>query len=389
MNQRLSSSDEFLAISSPEDAGLVPDRWNRVLSLAQKLTQTELPGLAFQVSIRGKSAGEYQFGRQSPSPSAPPLRSNSIFLSASITKPIVAMAALLLVERGELSLGDSVAEFVPLLANAPAKKTITIRHLLTHTSGLPDQLPNNRALRMTKSPLSTFVEGACEVGLEFPPGRGVQYQSMGFVLLGAVIEAITRMKLPVFLDREIFGPLHMKDTTLGAPDRWFSEERFQDRLAIVDMPDEQRGGDDWNWNSRYWLQLGAPWGGLLTTTGDLIRFCQVMLDGGTNGLVKLFSYSSIQAAVSNQLTTYPDVPEADRRCRGWGFGWRLNWPTHSATFGDLLGPRTYGHWGATGTLLWVDPDRQAAAAILSTLPLDKGSGPALAKLSNAIVAAIR
>lgn len=389
MNQRLSSSDEFLAISSPEDAGLVPDRWNRVLSLAQKLTQTELPGLAFQVSVRGKSAGEYQFGRQSPAPSSPPLRSNSIFLSASITKPIVAMAAMLLVERGELALSDSVAEIIPLLGNAPAKKTITIRHLLTHTSGLPDQLPNNRALRMTKSPLSTFVEGACQVGLDFPPGRGVQYQSMGFVLLGAVIEAITRMKLPVFLDREIFGPLHMKDTTLGAPDRWFTEERFQDRLAIVDIPDEQRGGDDWNWNSRYWLQLGAPWGGLLTTPGDLIRFCQVMLDGGTNGLVKLFSYATIQAAVSNQLTTYPDIPEADRRCRGWGLGWRLNWPTHPATFGDLLGPRTYGHWGATGTVLWVDPDRQAAAAILSTLPLEKGSGPALAKLSNAIVAAIR
>lgn len=389
MNQRLTSSDEFLAISSPEDAGLIPDRWNRALSLAQRLTQTQLPGLAFQVSVRGKSAGEYQFGRQTPAPNSPALRSNSIFLSASITKPIVAMATMLLIERGELSLGDSVAEYIPLLANAPAKKTITIRHLLTHTSGLPDQLPNNRALRMTKSPLSTFVEGACEVGLDFPPGRGVQYQSMGFVLLGAVIESVTRMSLPVFLEREIFAPLHMKDTVLGVPERWLSEVRFQDRFAIVEVPDEQKGGDDWNWNSRYWQQLGAPWGGMLTTTGDLIRFSQVMLDGGTNGLVKLFSHSTIQAAVSNQLVSFPDVPEADRRCRGWGFGWRMNWPTHSATFGDLLGPRTYGHWGATGTLLWIDPDRQAAAAILSTLPLDKGSGSALARLSNAIVAAIR
>jgi len=389
VNQRLTSSDEFLAISSPEDAGLIPDRWNRALSLAQRLTQTQLPGLAFQVSVRGKSAGEYQFGRQTPAPNSPALRSNSIFLSASITKPIVAMATMLLIERGELSLGDSVAEYIPLLANAPAKKTITIRHLLTHTSGLPDQLPNNRALRMTKSPLSTFVEGACEVGLDFPPGRGVQYQSMGFVLLGAVIESVTRMSLPVFLEREIFAPLHMKDTVLGVPERWLSEVRFQDRFAIVEVPDEQKGGDDWNWNSRYWQQLGAPWGGMLTTTGDLIRFSQVMLDGGTNGLVKLFSHSTIQAAVSNQLVSFPDVPEADRRCRGWGFGWRMNWPTHSATFGDLLGPRTYGHWGATGTLLWIDPDRQAAAAILSTLPLDKGSGSALARLSNAIVAAIR
>ena len=128
---------------------------------------------------------------------------------------------------------------------------------------------------------------------------------------------------------------------------------------------------------------------MLTTTSDLIRFSQVMLDGGTNGLIKLFSHSTILAAISNQLPFFPDVPEADRRCRGWGFGWRMNWPAHASSFGDLLGPRAYGHWGATGTLFWIDPDRYASAAILSTLPLDKQSGPALTKLSNAIVSAIR
>ena len=383
-----SSSDEFLAISSPDDAGFIPDRWNRVLSLAQKLSQTLLPGLAFQVSVRGKSTGEFQFGRQTPDPAATALRTDSIFLSASLTKPIVAMAVMLLVERGDIALSDSVSDYLPHLADS-TKKGITIRHLLTHTSGLPDQLPNNRALRMTKSPLSSFVEGACQVALDFPPGRGVQYQSMGFVLLGAVIEAVTRTKLPVFLDREIFTPLRMKDTVLGAPHEWFTPEGKAQRLAQVEIPEEQLAGDDWNWNSRYWLQLGAPWGGMLTTTSDLIRFGQVMLDGGTNGLIKLFSHSTIQAAVSNQLPFFPDVPEADRRCRGWGFGWRMNWPAHSASFGDLLGPRAYGHWGATGTLFWIDPDRYASAAILSTLPLDKQSGPALTKLSNAIVAAIR
>ncbi len=384
----LSSSDEFLAITSPEDAGLDPERWNRVLALAKKLTQTLLPGLAFQVSVRGKSAGEFQFGKQSPAPPASPLRANSIFLSASLTKPIVAMATMLLVERGEIALSAPVADYLPQLTDS-AKQGLTIRHLLTHTSGLPDQLPNNRALRMTKSPLSQFVQGACSVSLDFPPGRGVQYQSMGFTLLAAVIEAVTRTTLPAFLHREIFNPLRMKDTVLGAPDEWFTLGGNAERLAIVDIPDDQRDGTDWNWNSRYWLELGAPWGGLLTTTNDMIRFGQVMLDGGTNGLVKLFSHTTIPAATSNQLPFFPDVPEADRRCRGWGFGWRMNWPAHPASFGDLLGPRAYGHWGATGTLMWIDPDRHAAAVLLSTLPLEKHSGLALTKLSNAIVAAIR
>ncbi len=382
------SSEEFLAISSPEDAGLIPDRWNRVLALALKLSQTILPGLAFQVSVRGKSTGEFQFGRQAPSLSSPLLRTDSIFLSASLTKPIVAMATMLLVERGDLALNDLVADYLPQLADS-TKKSLTVRHLLTHTSGLPDQLPNNRALRMTKSPLARFVEGACTVQQDFPPGRGVQYQSMGFMLLAAILEALTRTKLPAFLEREIFTPLRMKDTVLGAPDDWFVPGGKAERLAQVDVPDEQKGGDDWNWNSRYWLQLGAPWGGMLTTTNDIIRFSQVMLDGGTNGIIKLFSGTAIQAATTNQLPVFPDVPEADRRCRGWGLGWRLNWPAHSATFGDLLGPRAYGHWGATGTLFWIDPDRHASAVLLSTLPLDKQSGPALTKLSNAIVAAIR
>ena len=384
----LSSSDEFLAITSPEDAGLDPERWNRVLALAKKLTQTLLPGLAFQVSVRGKSTGEYQFGKQARTPPAGPLRANSIFLAASLTKPIVAMATLLLVERGDIALSDPVADYLPQLTDA-SKQGITIRHLLTHTSGLPDQLPNNRALRMTKSPLSRFMQGASNVSLDFPPGRGVQYQSMGFTLLASVIESVTRTSLPAFLQREIFTPLRMKNTVLGAPDGWFTLGGNAERLAIVDLPDEQKGGEDWNWNSRYWLELGAPWGGMLTTTSDMIRFSQVMLDGGTNGLVELFSNTTIQAATSNQLPFFPDVPEADRRCRGWGFGWRMNWPAHPASFGDLLGPRAYGHWGATGTLMWIDPDRYASAVLLSTLPLEKHSGLALTKLSNAIVAAIR
>ena len=383
-----SASDEILTISSPQAAGLIPERWSRVLSLAQELSGSLLPGLAFQVTVQGKTTGEVQFGQQSPGTNASPLRPDSIFLSASITKPIVAMAAMRLVEQGEIALAEHVSEFLPQFSDS-SKRGITIRNLLTHTSGLPDMLPDNRALRMAQSPLASFVDGTCQVALDFPPGRGVQYQSMGFVLLAAIIEKVTGTTLPAFLNKEFFGPLRMRDTALGAPDKWFQPGGKAERLATVNVPEEQQGGTDWNWNSRYWLQLGAPWGGLLTTTSDLIRFGEMMLERGNAGPVRIFSDATIAAATTNQLLVYPDVPEADRRCRGWGYGWRMNWPAHSASFGDLLGPRAYGHWGATGTMFWIDPERNASAAILSTQPLDKQSGPALIKLSNAIKAAIR
>lgn len=366
---------------------MFPERWERVLSLGQELTRTLLPGLALQVMVRGKTAGEFHFGRQSPDAGAPPLRPNSIFLSASITKPIVAMAALRLVERGEISLADHVSGYLPQFSDS-SRRGVTIRHLLTHTSGLPDMLPNNRNLRMSRSPLSSFVEGTCRVALDFPPGRGVQYQSMGFVLLAAIMEKVSGVTLPKFLQQEILAPLQMHDTALGAPDEWFHPGGKAERLASVNVPEEQRGGEDWNWNSRYWLQLGAPWGGLLTTTSDLIRLGQIMLEQGTSGPLRLFSAATVAAATTNQLLPYPDVPEADRRCRGWGYGWRMSWPAHAATFGDLLSPRTYGHWGATGTMLWIDPERQAIAAILASQPLDAQSTPALIKLSNAITASI-
>jgi CubicO group peptidase (beta-lactamase class C family) len=89
---------------------------------------------------------------------------------------------------------------------------------------------------------------------------------------------------------------------------------------------------------------------------------------------------------SNQLAAMPEVPEDDRRCRPWGLGWRLNWPGQPASFGDLLGPRSYGHWGATGTLCWMDPDAEAFFILFTTQPLEQ-DGRLYARLSNAVAAA--
>ena len=315
-----------------------------------------------------------------------PLRDDAVFLVASLTKPVVAMAVLMLVERGQLALTDRVVDFIPEF-NAPAKRNVTIRNLLTHSSGLPDMLPNNRSLRRSQSRLASFCEGTCAVTLDFPPGHGVQYQSMGFVLLAEIIGRVSGHNCSEFITRELLEPLGMKDSLLGTPDHWYdSEPELTQRVAEIRVPPEQQEGSDWNWNSRYWQQLGAPWGGLLSTPADLASFCGMMLNGGRCDEQPLFSPQTVRAALSNQLDTMPNVPEADRRTRPWGFGWRRNWPAHGTSFGDLLSPQACGHWGATGTLFWIDPPRQAACIILSTQPLDPGRNH-LIRLSNAIAAA--
>ena len=389
-----------------EEIGIDTARWSRAVDYAQKLCDEDaLPAAAMCVGTSEIALPPVFLGRHNIAADSPPLREDAIFLIASITKPIVATAAMMLVERGELALGERVSEIIPEFAGS-GRYGITLRHLLTHTSGLPDMLEDNQKLREDHSPLSVFVDRVCQVDPDFAAGTGVQYQSMGFAMLGEIIARVAGMSCAEFLHDEIFAPLGMTDSALGAPDEWFepkspplakggpggvggkarADEATIDRIPEIRLPKHQSAESSWNWNQRYWRSLGAPWGGMLTTPADLARFARMMLNLGELDGERLLSPATVVSATRNQLHAMRDVPEVDRRCRPWGFGWRLNWPAHSANFGDLLGPGTYGHWGATGTVMWIDPDLDAFAVILTTQPQEP-HGKLLAKLSNMIAAA--
>jgi CubicO group peptidase (beta-lactamase class C family) len=369
-----------LPTSQPDAIGFDRVRLQRAFDLLKKWAdEGKLLGAGLCVGRRGRMVEPRFFGKHRPGPGAPALAANALFLVASITKPVTVTAAMMLVERGELSLEDRVATFVPAFA-ARGKEGVQVRQLMTHTSGLPDMLPDNEKLRRQHKPLSAFVEATCREALLFPPGTKVSYQSMGTLMLAEIVHQVTGKTVHEFLRKEVFEPLGMDDTSLG----W--QPAKKERIAQINVPPSP-DRPDWSWNSPYWLGLGVPWGGMVTSPADFACFLQMMLQGGQLDGVRILSPASVRAMTSNQLAAMPQVPEEDRRCRPWGLGWRLNWPAHSANFGDLLGPRTYGHWGSTGTVCWVCPDAEAFFILFTTTPQEP-EGRFLARACNAVSAAL-
>lgn len=365
----------------PAEAGFAPERLQRAYDLLQSWIDADrLPAATLCVGHDGRVVQPRFLGRQRPERNAPALRQDALFLIASITKPVTATAIMLLLERGQLVLQDRVTDFLPRFGQN-GKEDVRLLHLLTHTSGLPDMLPNNEQLRRRHQPFSVFVDEICRLPLQFAPGTRVNYQSTGIAILAEIVHQVSGQHLAEFLHQEIFAPLGMTETSLGCTD----ERRT--RVAAIRVPAELER-EDWNWNSAYWLRFGAPWGGLLTTPTDLARFCLMLLNGGALGEVRLLSPASVRAMTSNQLALMPQIPEEERRCRPWGLGWRLNWQGQPNSFGDLLGPRTYGHWGSTGTLCWLDPDTQTFFILFTTQPLSDQRDD-LTRLSNIVASALR
>ncbi|MFO0951306.1 MAG: serine hydrolase domain-containing protein [Isosphaeraceae bacterium] len=364
----------------PDRIGFDGTRLARAYQLLESWTASgQVPAAALCVG-RGDGFVEPKvFGKMGAEPGSAPAGPDALFLVASITKPVTVTAVMMLVERGELTLDDRVSAVIPAFGQN-GKQDIRIRHLMTHTSGLPDMPPNNSALRAAHAPLERFVEETCRLPLAFPPGEGVSYQSMGIAVLAEIVHQVAGVTLADFLRREVFDPLGMHDTSLG----WNPAKK--ERIARIRLGADQ-AKTDWNWNTPYWLGFGAPWGGMITSTADFARFCRMMLGNGQLDGVRVLSPATVRAMTSNQLAAMPSVPEVERRCRPWGLGWRLNWPGHSANFGDLLGPRTYGHWGASGTLAWVDPDADAFLVLFTTQP-GGDDGRELARVSNAVASSL-
>jgi CubicO group peptidase (beta-lactamase class C family) len=370
----------YLPTARPDEIGIDPARLERAYDLLDGWTRSgEVPGGAIAVGRHGKLIAPRRFGRMGPEPDAEPIREDALFLMASVTKPIVYLGAMILVERGLLNLTDRVTRYLPEFAAHHKEQTLVL-HLFTHTSGLPDMLPSNTELRREHAPLSKFVEqGIRDTVPLFPAGTDYRYQSVGTMLTAEIVRCISGQPIDVFLQREIFDPLGLKSIGLG------SKPFDRARLVRVQTPNYQEQA--FGWNSRYWQELGSPWGGLFSAPQDFAVLCQLMLGGGEVGGVRIVSPATTAAMTRNWLETMPEIPEPVRRGNPWGLGWRLNHPGTDESWSDLLGPRTFGHTGATGTTVWMDPDTGVFCLLLTSALREKQPWR-LVSLANAVAAAV-
>lgn len=297
--------------------------------IQSKVDSGELAGAVFQV-CHGKQVTAQAFGVAQP---------GSVFYLASLTKPMTATAVMILSDRRKVRLEDPVQKFIPEFRGAERERVL-LRHLLTHTSGLPDMLPENEELRKRHAPLKEFVAGTCKTPLLFPPGTRVSYQSMGILLAGEIVQRVSGQPLADFLRDHLFQPLQMRDSSLGLGGR-----RLADTMQLQRDPPT-----DWAQNSSYWRNLGAPWGGVHATAADVSRFTNYFLHPDSSVLKP----ATAAAMITNQNQGLD---------RPWGIGWSIG-----SAFGKHSSARTCGHSGSSGTVMWLDPEKDLSCVLLTTLP---------------------
>jgi CubicO group peptidase (beta-lactamase class C family) len=305
-----------------------------------------------------------------------PMQEDTLFWIASMTKPITAMAVMMLVEDGKMQVDDPVEKHLPefrhqmlLAENQPGRQVlikptrpITVKDLLTHTCGL-----------VSKSPLQAAVVSPCDElsldkavlsyalsPLQFQPGTKWSYCNPGITTLGRLVEIHSGMSYETFLKQRLFQPLGMKDTT------FFPTGEQTQRLATAYQRDADK--DELEQTTIGYLspdlekpgRTAWPAGGLFSTARDLARFYQMLIHEGELDGHRYLRADTLKTMATNQLGDLPDVSFTPGMAMGLGF--HIVKQPQGVT--DVLSPGSYGHGGAYGTQGWVDPKHRLAYVLL-------------------------
>jgi CubicO group peptidase (beta-lactamase class C family) len=365
-----------LSTAPPASVGMSGAQLDRAAQLLETETsEGRVLSASLLVARDGRVVLHQGFGRIHPDKNSSATKPDTVYLLASISKPITVAGLMVLVDRGLVSLADPVSRYLPEFQGEDRAK-VRVRDLLTHTSGLPDMLPENTQLRREHAPLSEFVNRAMRTPLLYEPGKDFAYQSMGTLLASEIAQRVAKQPFREYLKREIFDPLGMKNTALGMGAHKIENTAWCQTGGRANPDDLARFGA----NSPYWRDMGHPWGGVHSTTTDLAVLLQTFLNGGSFNGARVFSPATV-AAMTRDQNAHVGAP--------WGLGWGLATSRVWSYFGDLCSPRTFGHSGATGTVAWADPERKLVCVILTTRPSGEDGGRLLRLVSNAVSAAIQ
>ncbi len=314
------------------------------------------------------------YGDRQVAPIHEPMNVDTVFDLASLTKPVATATSIMkLVEQGRLTLNTRIAEIFPEFAQN-GKDSITIKHLLTHQSGL---IPDNALSDYTNGPEVAW-KMICELSLVCEIGNTFKYSDVNFIVLAEVVKKISNQDVHQFSQEHIFVPLEMRETG------FLPNESLRSRAA----PTEKRN-DTWIQGEvhdprAFALNGIAGHAGLFSTARDLARYGQMMLGRGSRIQEQQTTTILSRRAVDIMTTAYP-VSDGTR-----GLGWDKQ-TSYSSNRGDLLSESAFGHGGFTGTVLWIDPELDLFFIFLSNRvhPNGKGSVNRLAgKILNVVASSI-
>jgi CubicO group peptidase (beta-lactamase class C family) len=368
--------------AKPESLGLSPTHLQKMSdALKREVDKGTIPGVTIMVARKGQIGWFEALGRQSPAASAP-MAHDSIFRIYSMTKPIVSVGIMMLLEEGHFLLNDAVAKYIPEFANqkvgienngkldlVPLKRPMTIQDLLRHTSGITnDNIGNGlvqqlyqqsqlRSRKITNAEHAALVAGLplkCQPGAEWNYSRSTD-------ILGRIIEVVSGKTLSAFLTERILAPLQMAETA------FHTGEENAGRLAEP-FPTDPWTGDKvqlFNMLEKPVVESGGS--GLVSTTMDYARFCQMLLNGGALDGNRIIGRKTLQLMASDHLG--PNVRIEGNLMppgHGFGLGFAVRTQQGIAPFAGSVGQFFWS--GMAGTLFWIDPVEDLFVVFMSQGP---------------------
>lgn len=383
----LQAAAASLTVAKPEDAGFSSERLRRIEPLIKShIASRDLSGAVTLVARRGKVVHFEAFGTTDFEANKP-MRADTLFRLASMTKPMTAVAVLMLMEEGKLILSDPVSKFIPEFKNPKvavwnlpndargagvrllaADRDVTLQHLLTHTAGLAvgAEGPAGEFFRQASlSPPISLAEYAKRVSglpLRFQPGTQWEYSpSAGFAVLARVVEIASGMNLDHFFRQRIFSPIGMSSTFFDIP-----ANRVIDVATVYTTTPKGLVKQEPPAPLPAGVEFYSGAGGLAGTAEDYFRFCQMLLNGGQLDGARLLSRKSVELMTDNAVSdlNLGNYPVEGQDLKGYGFGLGVRVRKSTGASGWLGSVGDYGWAGANGTYFWIDPKEQLIGIVM-------------------------